>query len=227
MSAQAPTSTRPSRFADVRRSVLEAIERQPEIAPFLGRVLHLTREQVDELLADESWDYRTAWVAARVASDFVQTGPTSYVPRVERRPGWDEYFMGIAEAVATRADCTRRKVGAVLVDDQHRIVGTGYNGAPSGVTGCLDGGCPRGKLTTQELAPMTDYDAGPGRCVALHAEVNAVLYAVRAARGTTCYVNHEPCGPCLRTLAGAGVARVVWPTGECNPVAAHAARTGA
>lgn len=61
------------------------------------------------------------------------------------RPNWNEYFLGIAKAVATRADCTRRKVGAVLVDRQSRIIGTGYNGAGSGALGCLsDGECPRG-----------------------------------------------------------------------------------
>jgi len=48
------------------------------------------------------------------------------------RPGWDEYFMEIAHTVATRATCPRASVGAVLVRD-HRILTTGYNGAPRGV----------------------------------------------------------------------------------------------
>lgn len=144
----------------------------------------------------------------------------------QQRPDWDEYFLGIAQVVSARADCTRRKVGAILVDERRRIIGAGYNGAPSGVRGCLEGGCPRGLLSEDEVAPMSDYDSGPGRCISLHAEINAVLYSIRGRRGTTCYVNHEPCGPCLRTLAGSGVARVVWPTGECDPVAAHMTRTG-
>lgn len=61
------------------------------------------------------------------------------------RPDWDEYFLDIAAAVARRADCTRRRVGAVIVRD-HRVVSCGYNGAPAGRPGCLsDGACPRGR----------------------------------------------------------------------------------
>lgn len=148
------------------------------------------------------------------------------LPTTDARPDWDTYFLGIADATSARADCHRRKVGAVLVDEARRVISAGYNGAPSGVPGCLSGGCPRGKLTYEQVAGLADYDSGAGRCVALHAEVNAVLYAARSTRGATMYINHEPCGPCLRTMAGAGIARAVWPTGECDPVAEHVARTG-
>lgn len=60
------------------------------------------------------------------------------------RPGWDDYFLHIAWAVSARADCTRAKHGTVIVKD-HTIIATGYNGAPSGVQGCLEGACPRGR----------------------------------------------------------------------------------
>lgn len=62
------------------------------------------------------------------------------------RPDWDTYFLGIAKAVAARADCTRRRIGAVIVDADHRIISAGYNGAPPGKPGCLsEGACPRGR----------------------------------------------------------------------------------
>jgi dCMP deaminase len=48
-----------------------------------------------------------------------------------RRPDWDDYFLGIARAVAARGECVRSRVGAVLVRD-NRIVATGYNGVPAG-----------------------------------------------------------------------------------------------
>jgi deoxycytidylate deaminase len=52
------------------------------------------------------------------------------------RPSWDDWALGIAHAVAARADCTRRKIGAVILDSEHRIVSTGYNGSPPGGPSC-------------------------------------------------------------------------------------------
>lgn len=126
------------------------------------------------------------------------------------RPDWDVYFLGLAEAVSYRGDCTRSRVGAVLVQE-NRVVSTGYNGAPAGDPGCLtDGACPRGKhyLTYRyadyphEVAPRSyfgpvmagcgcghpDYPcpeaSEPGspydNCIAIHAEANALLYANRS-----------------------------------------------
>ena len=134
------------------------------------------------------------------------------------RPDWDTYFLGIAEAVSTRADCRRRKVGAVLVGTDNRILEVGYNGAPSGHPGCLDGHCPRGLLSYEETAAMTDYSdpTSPAYCIALHAEVNALLIAGRAARGATMYITDEPCPNCRKAMMGAGVVRAVWPGYELD-----------
>jgi deoxycytidylate deaminase len=54
----------------------------------------------------------------------------------------DDYYMEMAKVAAQRADCQGTKVGAVVIVED-RIVSTGYNGAPDGVTNCSDGGCPR------------------------------------------------------------------------------------
>ena len=122
------------------------------------------------------------------------------------RPTWDEYFLGIAKAVSLRADCTRRRVGAVIVVDG-RIVSTGYNGAPAGAPGCLSAGaCPRGKLSVQEQPRDRDY----GNCDAVHAEANALLYAYRDVRGATLYCTDKPCVDCAKLIAGAGIKEVVW-----------------
>jgi dCMP deaminase len=130
---------------------------------------------------------------------------------IATRPDWDFYFVAGAEWVATRADCRRRQHGALIVDEHHRIVGTGYNGAPAGAPGCLSGNCPRGLLTYDQLKTFSSYDDGPGRCISVHAEQNAIMYAgIDKCRGATIYITGEPCKTCRRLIAGAGIARMVW-----------------
>lgn len=126
-----------------------------------------------------------------------------------QRPSFDEYFLGIAEAVSRRADCSRRQVGAVVVDKEHRIVSTGYNGSPPGGPSCLGGECPR---ATSNVDPGSSYDTGPGMCVAVHAEMNALLYAGRdRTNGSTLYVTDAPCDGCRKPIEAAGIVKVVWP----------------
>lgn len=122
------------------------------------------------------------------------------------RPDWDEYFMGIAYAVAERSDCERSKVGAVVVNNR-RIRGTGYNGAPSGQPGC--GTCPRRRSS---VVPGSNYEQGEGLCVAVHAEANALLYCNREDLiDATIYITREPCYACDKLIQAAGVLKVVWP----------------
>lgn len=130
------------------------------------------------------------------------------------RPDWDTYFVGIADAVGERADCRRRAVGAVLVDQEHRVVSTGYNGIRAGQKGCLEGACPRGLLTYEQVSEFSDYSDpnSPGYCISTHAEVNALLYAKGPVQGCTVYVTDQPCPGCEKTLYNAGIARVVYPT---------------
>lgn len=126
------------------------------------------------------------------------------------RPSWDEYGMILAQAVLTRAACSRRQVGAVILDEQHRVVSTGYNGVPSGDTNCSDGGCPRGLLDYNELPPYASYSNCRGR----HAEHNAIRTAQdRDLPLTNCtiYVTHDPCADCAARIERAGITRVISP----------------
>ncbi len=113
------------------------------------------------------------------------------------RPGWDEYFMQIARTVATRATCPRAGVGAVLVRD-HRILTTGYNGAPRRVAHCTDVGC----------------EMVNGHCIrATHAEANAIVQGALhgiSLEGATAYTTHQPCVGCSKLLISAGVMRIVY-----------------
>ncbi|WP_040828938.1 deoxycytidylate deaminase [Nocardia jiangxiensis] len=118
------------------------------------------------------------------------------------RPTFDQYFLDIARVVATRSDCERDKVGAVVVKDR-RIRSSGYNGAPAGKPGCE--ACPR-RLSGCE--PGSSYD----NCIAIHAEGNALIYCDREDLvDATMYVSREPCYACSKLIAAAGITRVVTP----------------
>jgi dCMP deaminase len=136
---------------------------------------------------------------------------------MDTRPDWDTYYLDLALASAARADCTRRKVGAVVVDQDHRHLGTGYNGAPPKRPGCLTAGaCPRGQMSISDVLPGSSYDTGSGSCIAVHAEINAILDSGgrRACKGATLYITDKPCDGCVRIIEAAGIARVVFPDGE-------------
>lgn len=138
---------------------------------------------------------------------------------VTARPDWDTYFLMIADAVSVRADCTRRQVGAVIVKD-NRIRATGYNGGRAGGPSCLAGQCPRGLASREEVPGYaednpTSYDVGPGACIALHAEQNAMLYCgFEERQDATLYTTCEPCPGCLRMAQGCGLVKIIWGTGH-------------
>lgn len=130
------------------------------------------------------------------------------------RPSFDEWFSKIAGDVADRGDCSRRRVGAIIVKDNRHLLQTGYNGALPGEVGCLEGGCPR---AASGVPAGSQYDHGPGACIALHAEANALLFAAKygiAVEGCTMYITTDPCFTCDRLMQQAGISRVVWPEGE-------------
>jgi dCMP deaminase len=128
------------------------------------------------------------------------------------RPGWDAYFLAGAAWVATRADCTRSAVGAILVNAKHEVRGTGYNGAPSGVPGCLTANaCPRGQRSYSECAANSDYS----NCIADHAERNALEHTPEAELpGATLYITRTPCPKCWTLIRACRIARVVTPSAK-------------
>jgi len=132
-----------------------------------------------------------------------------------KRLSWDDYGMALAKTAALRGDCRRTRVGAFILAADHHFVGGGYNGVDPGEVGCLDGACPRGLLSKEELPPLSDYESGPGRCIARHAEDNALLFTDRSERiGGTIYVTYQPCSRCMKSIKGSGLIRAVWPGGE-------------
>ncbi len=121
------------------------------------------------------------------------------------RPDWDTYFMNITQVVKTRGNCLRRQVGAVIVKDR-RIVTTGYNGTPSGVRNCVDGGCAR-------CAGGAESGLDLSECICAHAEENAIVQAAFhgvSVRDGTLYCTDSPCLMCAKMIISAGIRRVVY-----------------
>lgn len=121
------------------------------------------------------------------------------------RPTWDEYFLGIMDAVAARATCDRGRSGAVLVRDR-QILATGYVGTPAGIAHCDEGG---------HLMRRVVYENGEthDHCVGTtHAEMNAIIQCARKGVSTldaTLYCRMEPCLDCCKAVINAGIVRVV------------------
>lgn len=100
-------------------------------------------------------------------------------------------------AVRKKANCLGRKVGAVLVKE-NRIISTGYNGTPEGLTNCLDGGCVRCS-NHETFSPSVGYDV----CICVHAEQNALLSAARfgnAVEDSVVYSTLRPCFDCTKAM---------------------------
>jgi dCMP deaminase len=133
---------------------------------------------------------------------------------VRIRPGWDEYFMNIANLVATRSTCLRRSVGAVLARDR-RLLSTGYNGAPSGLRHCLDIGCFR----KQNNIPSGERHE---LCRGLHAEQNAIIQAALhgvSVKEARLYCTNHPCIICAKMIINAGITSVIIKDGYGDPMA--------
>lgn len=132
----------------------------------------------------------------------------------DTRPSWDEYFMDIAERVATRSTCLRRAVGAILVHDK-RIIATGYNGGPTGLPHCLEIGCLREKLG---IPSGQQHEL----CRGIHAEQNAIIQAARYGvpiEGATLYCTTQPCTQCTKMLINAGIVEIVYAEGYPDELA--------
>ena len=130
------------------------------------------------------------------------------------RPSWDEYFMRLAYLVSTRATCTRRKVGAVIVKDR-RVLATGYNGPPKGLAHCDVTGCIREEL---------DIPSGERHelCRGLHAEQNAIIQAAVhgvSIKDATIYVTNHPCVVCAKMIINAEIKEIVYSEGYPDDLA--------
>jgi dCMP deaminase len=118
------------------------------------------------------------------------------------KPKFDDIFMDLAESLAKRSHCVKAQVGAVLTNDT-RIISIGYNGPPAETHNCDEDfgaeGCPR--------------DSKGSCSLALHAEQNAILYAIKngaKVEGSTLYVTLSPCISCARVIYSMKIKKVYY-----------------
>ena len=135
--------------------------------------------------------------------------PTILVPHY--RPDWHNYFLGIAAEVSSRSTCLRAQYGAVIVDQSHTIISTGYNGAPTGMISCYEKLlCIRDELN---IPSGMNYEL----CKSVHSEANAIIRSRSSVRGCQLYISSfnreldfEPCDMCKRMMVNAGIEECIY-----------------
>lgn len=138
-----------------------------------------------------------------------------------KRISKDNYYLNVAEAIASRSTCLKRQYGCVIVNNDE-IIATGYNGSARGMKNCCDQfeECPRRHVPSNG----NNYDD----CQSVHAEQNAIISASRQEMlGSTMYLwgreydyenkvwkqikNISPCQICSRMIKNAGIEEIVIP----------------
>ncbi|HCT63369.1 MAG TPA: cytidine deaminase [Erysipelotrichaceae bacterium] len=111
---------------------------------------------------------------------------------------WETYFMGIAHLSALRSKDPNTQVGAVIVDQEHKVVSIGYNGFPKG---CSDDEYP---WENEGSSLETKY------VYVVHAELNAILNSPRSVKGCSIYVSLFPCHECAKAIIQSGIQEIVY-----------------
>ena len=139
-----------------------------------------------------------------------------------KRVSKENYYLDIAETVAERSTCLRKKYGAIIVKNDS-IISTGYNGAPRGRKNCNElGSCMRDKL---QIPRGERYEM----CRSVHSEANAIIAAPRDQMlGSTLYMacvepsdgslvaGTSSCMMCKRMIINAGIDKVYIRDDEAN-----------
>ncbi len=169
------------------------------------------RERGSEDVAMQQLDAVAQLADVELRNDGDRAGLHEQVQRVLEaslgfvRPGWDAYFLSIAQVVASRSNCVKRHVGAVIARDR-RIVSTGYNGTPRGVRNCNEGGCPRCNGFAESGTRLDE-------CLCSHGEENAIIQAAYhgvSVRDGSLYTTFFPCLFCTKLIINAGLSEVVY-----------------
>lgn len=110
---------------------------------------------------------------------------------------WDKRFLGLAKEISTWSKDPSKQIGAVIVNDDRRVLATGYNGFPKGIDDSVE------RYNDREVKYQ----------YVVHAEMNAIYNATYngiALNGTTLYVYGLPvCSECAKGVIQVGIKRIV------------------
>lgn len=113
----------------------------------------------------------------------------------------DVNYLLLARVISLRGTCARRKVGTIIVDKFGYILSAGYNGPPSNVPNCIEFPCEGACLST---------GFGLDKCIAIHAEANALVRLKEPFQACTIYTTISPCIHCVKLLMGTAICRIVF-----------------
>ena len=116
----------------------------------------------------------------------------------------DKLYLGMANKLAKFSTCLDKQVGCLLVDKDHFIIATGYNGAPHKYPHCTDNSFCR-KVAGEA-------------CLSAHAEQNALIQCNNFKRIYTCYTTLSPCITCIKMLMNTPCKRIIYLHEHRDPV---------
>lgn len=115
---------------------------------------------------------------------------------------WDKRFLNLAKEISTWSKDPSTKIGAVLVNDEKRILATGYNGFPKGI----------------HDSEQRYHDRETKYKYVVHAEMNAIYNATYngiSLNDSTLYVWGLPvCSECAKGVIQVGIKRIVMPKAD-------------
>ena len=131
---------------------------------------------------------------------------------MNKRPTIYATMMTVANVMSIRSTCVRRRVGCVITDDSNQILATGYNGVPKKWTHC-----------TSKPCPGANYQSGIGldECVAVHAEINALIQCSNIDKAHNIYITTAPCISCIKALINTPIMHIHYSHDYTDTHASH------
>lgn len=122
-------------------------------------------------------------------------------PESDQRPDRDQYWLNILQGIAARSTCPRRHTSAIIVDSDNHLLASGYNGSPKGVAHCINFPCEG----------VNDQHGDSSRCIAVHAEQNAILQAGDRLRfADKIFTLTFPCFVCAKLICQTPIKTLVY-----------------